>query len=528
MYVIQTSLGPIYPGIDGRSKEFVLLEYTSGFPSTSEGIDVWTSDWNTDTYRINHHRAYGDPEVRVYKNDLVLQAPYISNVTYSGIAIVAEMASDTQVKIFHVCLPGASLNYGYWADYIANNTIVTGATAYASVLIGTFTLTDIQEESREWDETPEADGETTDDNFGGEFADLDEYDRTQNQIIEDIMNDLGWGTQTGLDPYSTSGNSFFTPYVLSSAQFADLGYCLFSSSMWNTMLQWIQGSDNPLQGFLRCLDFPCALPIDGGGHTIAVFGQDIFYSSGSGGDQYATGHHLTSRYKDVNCGSIALKEVWGSARDYTDTNISLYLPFVGMRDLDSQLCVGRTLTLLLRIDCWTGDIVYILNVDNDSIGGKWFRSAGYVYRWSGNCASELPLGRIDNDKGLTTLLGGLASIGVGIATGNPLAIGGGSVAVGASIVSGGIKKTGQTSGNLTGNTGAIDIMYPYLVVQRAVPNYPNGWKNFIGAPKGQKYLGNDLTGYTLYESIHLEDLEGASEEEINELERVLTTEGIIF
>ena len=66
------------------------------------------------------------------------------------------MASDTQVKIFHVCLPGATFNYGYWADYIANNTIVTGATAYASVLIGTFTLSDIQEESRKWDETPEA------------------------------------------------------------------------------------------------------------------------------------------------------------------------------------------------------------------------------------------------------------------------------------------------------------------------------------------------------------------------------------
>lgn len=380
----------------------------------------------------------------------------------------------------------------------------------------------------EWDDTPLADGETTEDNFGGEYADLMPFNETDNQTISNILNDLGWGTQTGLDPYSSSGNSFFTPYVLSASQFAQLGYCLFSSSMWNTMAQWLQGAENPLQGFLRCMDFPCALPMDGGGHRIAVFGQDIFYSSTGSGEQYATGHHLTSRYKDVNCGSVSLKEVWGTARDYTDTNISIYLPFVGMRDIDPQLCVGRTLTLLLRIDCWTGDIVYVLNVDNDSIGGKWFRSAGYVYRWTGNCASELPIGRIDNDKGLTTLLGGLGGIGIGMATGNPLAFFGGKVAVSASIASGGIKKSGQTSGNLTGNTGALDIMYAYLVVQRAVPNYPNGWRNFSGAPKGQRYLGNDLSGYTLYESIHLDDLEGASEEEINELERVLTTEGIIF
>ena len=528
MYIISTTLGPIYPAVSGRNKEFVCTENTWGWPSTNPGAEVVSISCGNDTYTVYQRTFYGDKNIHIYKNGEHLESGPIVNTSYSGTAVVAESVSETQVKIFYVALPGSTWNYGYWEEFIQENTIQAGSNQYAAKLIGTFTLADIQVEARDWDETPEADGETTDDNFGGEFADLDSYDRTQNQIIEDIMNDLGWGTQSGFDPYSSSGNSFFTPYVLSSAQFADLGYCLFSSSMWNTMLQWIQGSDNPLQGFLRCLDFPCALPIDEGGHRIAVFGQDVFYSSTGSGDQYATGHHLTSRYKDVECGSITLKEVWGSARDYTDTNISIYLPFVGMRDLDPQLCVGRTLTLLLRIDCWTGDIVYILNVDNDSIGGKWFRSAGYVYRWSGNCASELPLGRIDNDKGLTTLLGGLASFGIGVATGNPLAVGAGSVAIGTSIVSGGIKKTGQTSGNLTGNTGAIDIMYPYLVVQRAVPNYPNGWKNFIGATKGQKYLGSDLTGYTLYESIHLEELEGASEEEINELERVLITEGIIL
>lgn len=384
----------------------------------------------------------------------------------------------------------------------------------------------------EWDDTPLADGETTEDNFGGEYADLMPFDDTDNQGVsyQDLLTELGWDGQLGLDPYDSSGNcGFFTPYVLSEGLLKNLGYCMFSSSMWNTISQWFSGIENPLSGFLRVLDFPCSLPNGTTAHKIAICGQEIYYEASPGSERlYATGYHLTSRYRNEVLGTISLKEVWGTARDYTDTNVSIYLPFVGMRDLDPQLCVGRNLTLLLRIDCWTGDVVYILHVDNDSIGGKWFRSAGYVYRWMGNCASEIPLGRIDNDKGLTTLLGGLGGMAYGIASGNPLAIVGGGASALGSLLSGGIRKSVQTSGTLTGNTGALDVMYPYLVVQRAVPNYPNGWRNFIGAPKSQRYKGSDLSGFTVFESIHLDDLEGASEEEINELERVLTTEGIIF
>lgn len=380
----------------------------------------------------------------------------------------------------------------------------------------------------EWDDTPIADGNTTDNNFGGEFADLDPFDMTENQSISDIINDLGFGYQTGLDPYDANGGcGFFTPYVLSQAQLTNLGNILFSSSMWNTISQWFSGLENPMDGFLRCLDFPCTLPT-GGAFNISICGQELYYASAGGGTQYAQGHHLTSRYKDVNIGSVTLKEVWGTAVDYTDTEIQIYLPFVGIRELDPKLCVGRTLTLLLRIDCWTGDILYILHVDNDNIGGKWFRSATYCYRWTGNCASEIPIGRRDSSKGLSEILTGLAITAGGAISGNPAVAVGTALYGTATMMKGGLHKGIQSSGTLTGNSGAVDLLYPYLIVQRAVPNYPSNWRDFIGATKGQTYKGSDLSGYTLFDTIHLEDMEGASEEEINELERVLTTEGIIL
>lgn len=392
-----------------------------------------------------------------------------------------------------------------------------------------------------WDSTPEME-DSTDDNVGGEFADLMPFNTTDTQSIADIASDLGWDLQDGLDPYSSSGNSFFTPYVLSAAQFAQLGYCMFSSSMWNTISQWFNGPENVLQGILRVLDFPC-YPAAGAGANIAVCGQDIYYEASPGGARtYASGNHLGSRYKDHNLGSIPLKEVWGSARDYTDTKVQIFLPFVGLKELDAAQCIGHVLTLLLRIDFWTGDIVYILNADNDQIGGKWFRSAAYIGRWTGNCAAEIPVGRQDNSKALSSLLGGIGAAAGGLAMATmattPMGatmglagmIGGAATAGGRAggMLAGGLPRSVSMQGNLTGNTGVLDILYPYIIVQRAVPDYPIAWRAHIGAPRNQRYKASDLSGYTLFDNIFLVDVEGASGEEIEQLKAELCSEGIIL
>lgn len=527
MYIISTTLGPIYPAVDGRSKEFVCTENTWGWPSTDPGAEVVSISCGSDTYTVYQRTFYGDKNIHLYKNGEHYSSSPISNTSYAGTAVVAEAVGDTQVRIFYVALPGTTWNYAYWEEYIRDHVIQGGATAYAAYTIGTFNLADIQVEARDWDEGPEADGDTTDDNFGGAFADLMEFEQTD---LQDYLSDLGWGTQSGLDPYNVDeqGNAycgFFTPYVLSHAQLVDLGRCMFSTDMWNTIKQWFEGPANVLQGILRCLDFPCYLPT-GGATTICVCGQEIFFSGGSG-TNYATGHHLTSRYKDVNCGTIRLLEVWGTARDYTDTNVSIYLPFVGTKELDPQIVVGHNISLALRIDCWTGDIIYILHVDNDAINGKWYRDAGYVYRWTGNCASEIPIGRADGSRGLIPTLAGLGGIA---------AVAGGFGAVGvpmlgvaaAGVASGKLQKRVETSGSLTGNNGVLDVLYPYIMVQRSVPNYPADWRAQIGAPKKGTYTGDDLEGYTLFESIFLVEVEGASGEEIDELTRQLCSEGCIL
>ena len=413
-------------------------------------------------------------------------------------------------------------------------TIENAGANYADIVLST------------WEDTPTMEDQS-DDIIGGELADLMEWSGGDIQSVGDIFSSLGWNdadnpnAQTGLDPYSSAGNSFFTPYVLSPAQFANLGYCMFSSSMWNTISQWFSGPENVLAGILRVLDFPC-YPSAGAGANIAVCGQDIYYETAGSGRTYATGNHLGSRYRDHVLGSVTLKETWGTARDYTDTRVQIYLPFVGIKEIDAAQCIGHTLTLLLRIDFWTGDILYLLNADNDNVGGKWYRQAAYIGRWTGNCAAEIPVGRQDNSKALTSLLGGLGAAAGGLAMasfastpvgalGGLAGMVGGAAAAGGHLggmLAGGLPRHVNMQGNLTGNTGVIDILYPYLIVQRAVPDYPLKWRSKIGAPRHKTYTGNDLAGYTLFEEIKLENMEGASGEEIAALTAELCSEGIIF
>ena len=108
---------------------------------------------------------------------------------------------------------------------------------------------------------------------------------------------------------------------------------------------------------------------------------------------------------------------------------------------------------------------------------------------------------------------------------------GGAAAAGGHLggmLAGGLPRHVNMQGNLTGNTGVIDILYPYLIVQRAVPDYPLKWRSKIGAPRHKTYSGNELAGYTLFEEIKLENMEGASGEEIAALTAELCSEGIIF
>lgn len=387
-----------------------------------------------------------------------------------------------------------------------------------------------------WDEPPSTNPDDINnvDPSGGEYADTDDFFDSDDIIPNDFPL-----------PDAIDYGKFLTCYMLDSGDLNTLGDNLFFADFWATLRNKFDGLTDPLSCVMRCHELPIKPSYIGRVSADFALGGDKLYVDGNP----VSVHKAVVRFQNVSCGSIAVKEVWGSAKDYSDVDISIFLPFVGVKQLDPDLIVGNTIELLCRFDVWTGDIVYLLYQNNADIGGKYYKQSALIYRFTGNCASDVPIGRVDNSKAILGVISGIVGIAGGVAMagvgGAALAAKGaaGAGAAGASLgISAGVntvdKSLGMigegfrpiinTSGSVAGAPGLMDMQTPYLIIKRGVPEYPINWRHQIGAPRNQNLPVSGLHGFTKFSDIYIENLGIAVKEEIEEARRLLCTAGIIL
>ena len=379
-------------------------------------------------------------------------------------------------------------------------------------------ISQTQEETN-WDETPTDDPSGNLDNLnpvGGEFADRDSFDLTEN-ITE-------WDLDT---PAEMSYGKLISAIVLHEDathgyNLTQLNNSLFLADFWTNLKHKFEGLSDPLSMIISTIELPFT-PVTNGLQSMKLGGVDVLDPEGH---VIAVGK-LGLRYEKRTVGSISLKEVWGTAKDYSDTSISIYLPYVGCREIDVDLAVNYTLTLYCYVDRWTGDILYLLHASNTRSTYKYVSSEFVAYRWSGNCAKQVPLGKVDNTAAILSLLGLPTAAVAGTAAGGAV---GGLLAGGVGLLNADFSPIVQSSGSVSGSVGRMDLQFAYLVIKRGIPSYPNNWRDEIGAPRYQTFTLSALqgSGYTLFSHIQLGSMGDATEEEKAELERILTTEGVIL
>lgn len=374
---------------------------------------------------------------------------------------------------------------------------------------------DMLEVDTPWDETPTED--TTDPNNekpeGGAHADRGNFDANDLMLLEDMpdpeADEMGFG-------------GLIMCYALHEIELQKISQALFLPNFWTSLKNKFEGLSDPMSFILDAVELP--LPITDYGIGPFKLGGITVQDSGGNSIGCAT---YPYRFKKYNMGAIALKEVWGSEKDYSCTTISIFLPYVGVKELDPDIVLNCRLTLVLYVDRWNGDILYLLHASNNLAQQKYYRQENVVYRFAGNCGRKIPLGRVDNSNQIIQAVSGLAGIAAGYAMGGVVGAIGGAVPTIQNIAAGNFKPTVQTSGGVSGNTGRMDYQQAYLIIKRGVPEYPNNWRAEIGAPRGQELLISSLSGYTLFSTVYLENIECMAEEKA-ELERLLTTEGVIL
>lgn len=229
---------------------------------------------------------------------------------------------------------------------------------------------------------------------------------------------------------------------------------------------------------------------------------------------------LANQYFTVDCGSLAFDTVCGDTfLDYAPyAKFSIYLPYIGFKDVDPNDFVGHTIGVIYHGDCVTGGVTAYITKDGS-----------VMYQYSGCCALNVPLsadswgetisGAISVATGIVAAAASGGAAGVGLAA----AKGAASVAANPSLLSPQVNHSGAVSGG----AGCMGVQYPFVI--REAVNYHStaSFNKETGYPAYYYRKFADISGYTTVLDPHVGNIENATREELNEIESLLES-GVIL
>lgn len=293
-------------------------------------------------------------------------------------------------------------------------------------------------------------------------------------------------------------------------------------------------------------------PFDGviGAHELYATPSKDGYSTIRSGflDSGISSIIVRQRYTQINCGSILIPEYWGNYLDYSPySRAYIYLPFIGIMDLDVDDIVGHSVNVLYHVDSYTGSCIAQITCARDGYSNT-------VYQFSGDCSVEIPMagGSQANIKaamiaanayqnaanvsagmslwggiasGIASALGGALMPGVastigGITSGIGQAIGGytssqsqkayGEAQHTAAMVS--QKSHVQHSGSFGGSHGAMGIKKPYIIIRRPIQKVVYNYNKLYGYPAHKMVVIGECTGYLRCREVNVQSSLATDEE----------------
>lgn len=162
-------------------------------------------------------------------------------------------------------------------------------------------------------------------------------------------------------------------------------------------------------------------------------------------------YKVANQYKHLDCGSIFIPEYYESARDYNASDLKLYLPFIGIVQLDITEFLNKSMHVYYNVDVLTGSCIAFVCAVSGEV-------EKILYTFNGNCSVTIPI----SSGSYLTNWQALANSALSLASGDVL----GAAMGGASAV----KMQVHRSGSLGSNVGAMSPRKPYILISRLIPN----------------------------------------------------------
>ena len=319
---------------------------------------------------------------------------------------------------------------------------------------------------------------------------------------DDSSDTIGLPDLTALNQNSISNTKFFSCYQMTPNQLSVLSEHLWTD--WRNIAEAIGNSIlKPLDFFISLNMLP--VTVDSSLKVIKMGWFDLNHA--------VKGGLIKQQYVRIDCGSLTVKKKWGGAIDY-QTDVSLFLPFIGEVTLNANEVMGATLTVIYTVDVMSGNCIASVQVVKDELNA-------ILYQYNGNVASNFSITSLD----YSNVMAGALQLAVAVGSGAGRGVGAFTSAVSSAsnLLSG---AEVRRAGNLSATSGFMGIKKPYLILSRPIQSLPSEYNTFRGFVSNITLALSECSGYTKVAEIHLENIPATSAE-LDELDGLLKA-GVIF
>lgn len=283
----------------------------------------------------------------------------------------------------------------------------------------------------------------------------------------DISSDtIGFPIPPTISAVGSGVLALFNPTV---AQLKNLSDWLWTNDVFTTLQKFVA---SPMDLIISLSIFPVAPTISAGTQVVKIGGI-------STGAEMAL---ITEQYLIFDCGTINLAEYYGSALDYGQyTKISIYLPYIGVREIKTDEVMSGSIQVKYNIDLLTGACVAMVRCTRSHLDAV-------LYSFEGNMSAQLPLTSKDFSQVYSAILRGVLDTTVSGGFTN--------AKVGSAMAIMGSKPIVSRAGSISGNGGHLCLHTPYIILERPIQSLAKNYNHYNGSPSNITAQLSTLSGYT--------------------------------
>lgn len=290
-----------------------------------------------------------------------------------------------------------------------------------------------------------------------------------------------------LPTITAASAGFLTLYNLTPAEMSVFADDCTASDLWEALKLLFA---NPVDFIVSCAIVPFNPPGNSMWHP--KFGSFTFPHS------YAK---IDNQYITINCGDLYITPFGKNFLDYAPfTRCTIYLPYIGFRELDVNEIMGKTINVTYHCDCLSGDCIAFIST---SVAGEEGPQVPQVLAtFNGNCACQVPFSSVSFNSLISSSINMLTNVAASVVKGDLPAMSGSGIVGALEAIGGDVQK----SGSIGASNGYMGVQTPYLIKHIPKDNVPSAYRALKGYPSNISGALGSFSGWAAIDSIDLTNI----------------------